>query len=145
MVVPEQHLITSLILVTVPGGIQGRIKPVVFPNPVALDDFGCRSDGDLRAFEGVSPGLVRDVLDTPRIAGPLRTIAVAVFQETVLGPVIRVPFVCGAMPALDGRDVIVEGAIGGIGVNPKTGDHRQRDRGRGASLTAKITPAVVIG
>ena len=51
MVVPEQHYVPPLVLVAVPRGILGRIKPRVFPNPVALDDFGDGPNGDFR--EGV--------------------------------------------------------------------------------------------
>ena len=93
MAVPEQHHVTPLVLGAMPGQVRGRINPRVFPDPVALDNLGAGLDGDFRAFDGSAPGLVRNFFDTPWLDGPLRTIAVAVFQETVLGSEIRVPFV----------------------------------------------------
>jgi len=140
MVVPEQHYVPPLVLVAVPRGILGRIKPRVFPNPVALDDFGDGPNGDFRAFDGCASGLGSDVFDAPGIAGPLRAIAVAVFQETVFGSIVRVPFVRGAVPALRGQDVFIQGAIRGVVVNSEIRYQPERDRGRFALLTAEIPP-----
>src|ERR1043165_1867199 len=100
MVIPKQHDVPPLVLVAVPRRVLGRINPRVFPNPVALDDFSRGPNGDFRALDGCASGLCGDVFDSPGIAGPLRAIAVAVFQETVFGSIVRVPLVRGAVPAL---------------------------------------------
>src|SRR5262245_53210174 len=100
MIVTEQHYVTPLTLVAVPWGILGRIKPGVFPDPVTLNDFSGGPDGDLRTFDGCAAESVGDMFDTPRIAGPLRAIAVAVFHKTVFGAVIRIPSVRRTVPAL---------------------------------------------
>src|SRR5262245_6860068 len=89
MIVTEQHYVTPLTLVAVPWGILGRIKPGVFPNPGTLDDFSGGPAGDLRTFDGCFAELVGGLFNTPRIAGPLRAIGVAVFHKAVFGAVIR--------------------------------------------------------
>ena len=69
------------------------------------------------------------------------TITVAGFQEAVLGAIIRVTFVRGAIPALNGRDVLVQGTIGGVVVYPEIRHQPKRRRGWFAPLTAEIAPA----